>query len=202
MLIIVLLTELVLIFLFDLSDLSLWGASLFPSRVLCFISWLRLRPQILMSSLLNLFHSGLQAVIAFLTVVWTPTDNVCCSPTPQKPWKRQDTRVIGNWRPRTSVVIQWLRLHLPNAGYMGSILVRKLRSYILWDNRAPAPAVKTQHSQIQSINQSINFEKNPKQLGTPTILWGSNPGSATSYPITLYKLPPNLVFFSSVKWWW
>ena len=88
-------------FSFDLSDLSLWGASSFLLVFSVSISWLRLRPQILMSSLLKfLFHSGLQARIAFLTVVWTPTDNVCCSPTSKKPWKRQDTRVIktGDFR--------------------------------------------------------------------------------------------------------
>ena len=156
-------------FSFDLSDLSLWGASSFLLVFSVSISWLRLRPQILMSSLLKfLFHSGLQARIAFLTVVWTPTDNVCCSPTSKKPWKRQDTRVIktGDFRdfPGDPVV----ETPPSNAGYMGSIPGQEIKILHTVGQQSPSAAVKTQHSQIQSINQSINLKK-------PLNNWGLQP---------------------------
>ena len=47
----------------------------------------------------------------------------------------------------TSLVVQWLRLHDPNAGGLGSIPGQGTRSHML-QLKVPHAATKTQHSQI------------------------------------------------------
>ena len=143
-----------------------------------------------MSSLLN-SYSTLDFKLELLSSqLYEPLLTMSVAAQPQKsPEKRQDTRVIktGDFRdfPGDPVV----KNPPSNAGDVGSIPSHEIKILHAVGQQSPSTAVKTQHSQIQSINHSINWKKKkPKQLGTPTILWWSNLGSATSYPITLYKL--------------
>ena len=61
-------------------------------------------------------------------------------------------------------MIQWLRLHAPNAGTLGSIPGRGIRSHMLQlrdhtlqqRSKIPCAAIKTQHSQINKyLNETI-----------------------------------------------
>ena len=59
------------------------------------------------------------------------------------PQSQLKTAAWGN-----SLVVQWLRLHTPNAGGLGLIPGQGTRSYMLqWRSKIPHAATKTQHSQ-------------------------------------------------------
>ena len=146
-----------------------------------------------MSSLLN-SYSTLDFKLELLSSqLYEPLLTMSVAAQPQKsPEKRQDTRVIKTGDFRDFPGDPGVKNPPSNAGYVRSIPGQEIKAPHAVGQQSPSTAGKTQHSQIQSINQ---FEKTPKQLGTPTILWGSNPGSATSYPITLYKLLSKPRFF-------
>jgi len=121
-----------------------------------------------MSSLLN-SYSTLDFKLELLSSqLYEPLLTMSVAAQPQKsPEKRQDTRVIktGDFRdfPGDPVV----KNPPSNAGDVGSIPSHEIKILHAVGQQSPSTAVKTQHSQIQSINHSINLKKkkNPNNWG-------------------------------------
>ena len=117
-----------------------------------------------MSSLLN-SYSTLDFKLELLSSqLYEPLLTMSVAAQPQKsPEKRQDTRVIktGDFRdfPGDPVV----KNPPSNAGDVGSIPSHEIKILHAVGQQSPSTAVKTQHSQIQSINHSINLKKKKTQ---------------------------------------
>ena len=68
--------------------------------------------------------------------------------------------------PGTSLVVQWLRLHAPNAGALGSIPSQGPRSHMP-QLKIPSAAMKTWHSQVKKFFfKSVYFLRVFWALGT------------------------------------
>ena len=50
----------------------------------------------------------------------------------------------------TSQVVQWLRLHVPNAGDLGSIPGKRTRSHIMLQIRVHVPQLRSPHTAMKT----------------------------------------------------
>ena len=93
----------------------------------------------------------------------------------------------NDWRGGTSLVVQWLRLHAPNAGGMGSIPGQGTRSHML-PLRVHMPQLKILHATTKTRYRQINkyFSKRKKE-------WVKRRGQLSS-------LLPVVGFREQVKW--
>ena len=93
----------------------------------------------------------------------------------------------NDWRGGTSLVVQWLRLHAPNAGGMGSIPGQGTRSHML-PLRVHMPQLKILHATTKTRYRQINkyFSKRKKE-------WVKRRGQLSS-------LLPIVGFREQVKW--
>ena len=69
------------------------------------------------------------------------------SPLVREKWTKSPTEIVS----KTSLVVQWLRLHAPNAGSLGSIPG--------WGTRSHMPQLKILHEATNTQHSQINKNK-------------------------------------------
>ena len=77
--------------------------------------------------------------------------------------KRVCSRIMQSW---DFSVVQWLRLHVPNAGGLGSVSGQRTRFHMLQQrSEIPCATAKTQHSQINKT-----FFKEKEEMTHPPLM--------------------------------